>query len=259
MQKLNEKIVFITGASSGIGQAVAKQFAELGASLIIAARRGERLQALAEQLQSEYGVHVLPIELDVRNNEQIKQVVDQLPPEWQGIEILVNNAGLALSVDKIQDADINNWDTMIDTNIKGLLYVTHAILPGMILRQAGHIINVGSIAGRTYYPSGNVYCATKHAVKAICKTLRLDLMGTPIRVSEIAPGAVETEFSLVRFKGDAEKAKNVYQGFEPLTANDIADTISYCATRPAHVNVSLLEIYPQAQAYADKIYKTTQP
>lgn len=255
MQSLNNITVFITGASAGIGAATAKQFAEQGANLIITARRVERLEKLADELRQQYNVKVLPLALDVQNNAQVQEVINNLPDAWQAIDILVNNAGLAITLDKIQEADTQNWDAMIDTNIKGLLYVTRAILPDMIERNTGHVINVGSIAGHSYYPGGNVYCATKHAVKAICKTLRMDLMGTGIRVSEIAPGAVETEFSVVRFEGDVEKAKKVYQGFEPLKPEDIADTILYCATRPPHVNVSTLEVYPQAQAYADKIYK----
>ena len=177
--------------------------------------------------------------------------------KWQPIDILVNNAGLALSLDKIQEADPANWDAMIDNNNKGLLYVTRAMLPGMIERDAGHVINIGSVAGRAYYAGGNVYCATKHAVKAISKTLRIDLMGTKIHVSEIAPGAVNTEFSTVRFAGDKQRADKVYEGFDPLLANDIADAILYCATRPPHVNVSTLEVYSTAQAYADKIHKNS--
>ncbi len=256
MQKLTNKIVFITGASAGIGAATAEQCAAQGANLIITARRTKRLVQLADKLQKQYHSNVLSLALDVRDNTAVKQVVANLPEQWQAIDILVNNAGLGLTLDNIQDADPDNWDAMIDTNIKGLLYVTRAILPNMIERDAGHIINIGSVSGRTYYPGGNVYCATKHAVKAICKTLRMDLMGTLIRVSEVAPGAVNTEFSTVRFSGDKQKADSVYQGFEPLVADDIADAVVYCATRPAHVNVSTLEVYPTAQAHVDKIYKT---
>jgi len=197
----------------------------------------------------------LPLSLNVQDQSAVETLIAELPPEWQAIDILVNSAGFALSLDKIQDADPKNWDQMIDTNIKGLLYVTRAVLPGMIARDRGHIINLSSIAGHTYYPGGNVYSATKHAVKALCKSLRLDLMGTAIRVTEIAPGAVETEFSLVRFEGDDVRAKQVYQGYEPLVAEDIAETILFCATRPKHVNVSLLEVYPTAQAYGVNFHR----
>ncbi|MBS0629133.1 MAG: SDR family NAD(P)-dependent oxidoreductase [Verrucomicrobia bacterium] len=236
--------VFISGASSGIGKACAERFAQLGCNLIITARRLERLSEIANALASHYKINCTPIQLDVQNNNQVEQVFKGLD-----VDILVNNAGLALTMDKIQDAKISNWETMIDTNIKGLLYVTKAALPSMIRRNGGHIINLGSIAGRYCYPGGNIYCATKHAVKAISHSLRLDLQGTGIRVSEIAPGAVETEFSNVRFNDD-EKAKKIYEGFEPLVAEDVADAVVYCATRPQHVNVSELVIYPQSQEAA---------
>lgn len=256
MQKLTGKIVFITGASAGIGKATAEQFAAQGANLILTARRMDRLEQLAKQLHKNYGVDVLPIELDVQDNEQVKKVIADLSKQWETIDILVNNAGLALTINKIQDGNPDDWSTMIDTNIKGLLYVTKAIIPGMIERENGHVINIGSIAGREYYPGGNVYCATKHAVKAISKTLRMDLIGTGVRISEIAPGMVNTEFSTVRFEGDKERADNLYKGFEPLLANDIAETVVFCATRPKHVNISELEVFPMAQVSATNIFKT---
>lgn len=255
MKKLANKIVLITGASAGIGKAVAEQFAAQGANLILTARRVERLTQLAEQLHKDHGVAILTLACDVQDRINVEKSIAELPVKWQAIDILINNAGLALGLDAIQAADPDNWDTMIDTNIKGLLYVTRAILPGMIERNSGHIINLGSTAGRNYYPGGNVYCATKHAVKAISKTLRIDLLGTAIRVSEIAPGAVNTEFSTVRFKGDTARADDVYKGFDALAADDIADSILYCATRPKHVNISVLEVYPTAQASANHLHR----
>ena len=245
---------FITGASSGIGKATAEQFAELGVNLIITARREERLKALASELSSKYGVTCIPIELDVQKNDLVEAVFKKLEMDKVEIDILVNNAGLALSSDKIQEGTISNWDTMIDTNIKGLLYVTKGALPFMLKKNKGHIINIGSVAGHGCYTSGNVYCATKYAVRAISKSLRMDLSGTAIRVSEIDPGAVETEFSEVRWH-DKEKAKKLYQGFDPLLADDIADAVVYCATRPSHVNVAELVVFPQAQASLTEIYR----
>ncbi len=246
--------VFITGASSGIGKACAQEFAAHGANLVITARRMERLTVLANELSSKYKVHVTPVQLDVKSNDQVEHVLKKLQDDKINVQILINNAGLALSSDKIQDASIENWETMIDTNVKGLLYVTKAILPSMIKNNSGHIINIGSIAGHACYVAGNVYCATKYAVKAITQSLRLDLLGTAIRVSEIDPGAVETEFSEVRWQ-DKEKAKKLYQGFQPLVAEDIADAVVYCATRPLHVNVAEMIVYPQAQASVTNIYR----
>lgn len=245
---------FITGASSGIGKACAEQFAALGLNLVITARRLDRLSNLAKELSLQYGVAVTPIPLDVRNLEEVEAVFKQMENDNRDIDILVNNAGLALSTDKMQDAKISNWETMIDTNVKGLLYVTKAVLPFMIKKNRGHIINIGSVAGHGYYSAGNVYCATKHAVKAITHSLRIDLLGTAIRVSEVDPGAVETEFSEVRWD-DKEKAKKFYQDFQPLIAEDIADAVIYCATRPSHVNVSEMIVYPQAQASLTDIYR----
>lgn len=245
---------FITGASSGIGKACAEQFASLGVNLLITARRLDRLSSLAQELSLQYGVTVTPIQLDVRSLEQVEAVFEQLKKDNRDIDILINNAGLALSTDKMQDAQVSNWETMIDTNIKGLLYVTKAALPFMLKKNRGHIINMGSVAGHGYYAAGNVYCATKHAVKALTHSLRLDLLGTAIRVTEVAPGAVETEFSEVRWD-DKEKAKKFYQDFQPLIADDIADAVIYCATRPPHVNVSEIIVYPQAQASLTDIYR----
>lgn len=245
----------ITGASSGIGEACARKFAESGVNLVILARRLERLSTLAADLQKDFGVKVIPLPLDVQDAQAITKLADRLRDDKISIDILVNNAGLALSTDKMQDAKIENWEIMIDTNIKGLLYMTHAFLPTMIAKNKGHIINIGSVAGHDCYPAGNIYCATKHAVRAISKSLRLDLLETKIRVTEIAPGAVETEFSEVRWQ-DRERAKKLYEGFTPLIAGDIADAVVYCASRPPHVNISELVVYPQAQASVGHIHRT---
>ncbi|MDR3623702.1 MAG: SDR family NAD(P)-dependent oxidoreductase [Chlamydiales bacterium] len=240
------KTAFISGASSGIGKACAERFALLGVNLVIAARRMDRLVILAEEL-TKHGVQVTPIQLDVQDHAQVEAAFNLLQEKNISVDILVNNAGLALSMDKMQCAQLSNWETMIDTNIKGLLYVTRAFLPGMVKRNCGHIINIGSIAGHECYISGNVYCACKHAVRAISKSLRLDLLETAIRVSEVDPGAVETEFSEVRLQ-DKKSAKKCYEGFKPLVADDIADAVLYCATRPEHVNIAEIIVYPQAQA-----------
>jgi len=250
MESIKNKIVLITGASSGIGRASAKHFAQLGARLILMARRQERLEALAKELE----VETLSIRLDMRDKEAIFEVVETLPEPWRKIDILLNNAGAALSSDKVQDADIDGWDDMIQTNFRGLLYMTRAVLGGMVARDSGHIINIGSTAGHACYPGGNVYSATKHAVRALSESLRIDLLGKAIRVTEIDPGCVETEFSEVRWK-DKEKAKRFYSDFTPLTPEDIADAIVYCATRPLHVNISEMIIYPTDQASPNHIYK----
>lgn len=254
MKSLENKIVFITGASSGIGKACAEQFAAAGANVIVTARRLEKIKTLADELQQTHRIKALPIELDVQDKIMVKNAIDNLPEEWEAIDILVNNAGLALTSDSIHQGEPNNWDVMIDTNIKGLLYVTRYILTGMTERNAGHVINIGSIAGHEYYPGGNIYSATKHAVKAISHSLRLDLLGKAIRVSNISPGAVETEFSEVRWK-DKEKAKNFYQDFKPLVADDIADAVLYCASRPAHVNISEVIVMPTDQASCNHIHR----
>lgn len=249
---------FITGASSGIGLACAQQFAAMGVHLFITARRFDRLQTLAEVLSAQYKVNVTPLELDVQSNEQVESVFTQLENQKAEINILVNNAGLALSSDKFQDANISNWETMIDTNVKGLLYVTKAALPFMLKKNRGHIFNIGSVAAHGCYVAGNVYCATKHAVRALSQSLRLDLLGKSIRVTEIDPGAVETEFSEVRWQ-DKDRAKKFYQDFEPLYGEDIADAVVYCATRPLHVNISELVVFPQAQASLTEIYRGQPP
>jgi len=250
VNRLKSKTVLITGASAGIGEATAKAFASYGANLILNARRDEKISKLADELIEEYGIRIKKLIFDVRNKEEIKSAIDSLEPEWQNIDILVNNAGMARGVNKIQDSEISDWEEMIDTNIKGLLYITRQVIPLMIARGGGHIINLGSIAGRQVYVGGNVYCATKFAVRAITEAIRIDTLENKIRVSTVDPGMVETEFSLVRFRGDAEKAKNVYKGLTPLTPEDIADAVIYCASRPAHVNISEMVITPLAQASA---------
>lgn len=248
MTELKNKIVFITGASSGIGQASAVEFAKLGAKLILAARRKDRLDALAAKLSKEHKSEVLTISLDVRDQKAVQKAIDNLPAEWANIDILLNNAGLSRGLDKIHQADVRNWDEMIDTNIKGLLYVTRAVMPGMVKRNTGHIVNLGSIAGHEVYPSGNVYNATKYAVKALNKAMRMDAFGTDIRVTSIDPGFVETEFSLVRFRGDGERAQKVYQGMRPLTAQDIAEAVIWSCSQPPHVNIEDMVIMPTDQA-----------
>jgi 3-hydroxy acid dehydrogenase/malonic semialdehyde reductase len=249
--------VFITGASSGIGKACAEQFAAIGANLVITARRLDRLENLGKELESKHGVKVTALALDVQDSHAVEALFLHLKEQGIPIDILVNNAGLALSTDLMQNASFKNWDIMIDTNIKGLLYTTRCALESMTNRNRGHIINIGSVAGHGCYLSGNIYCATKHAVRAISKSLRLDLMGTALRVSEVDPGAVHTEFSEVRFN-DKTRANKHYEGFSPLLAEDIADAVIYCATRPPHVNISEIVVFPQAQASLTDIYREGQ-
>jgi len=247
--------VLITGASAGIGQACARAFAAAGARLVLTARRFERIQTLAAELREEHGTGCHLLELDVRDRESVFRAVGGLPAEWAEIDVLVNNAGLGRGVDKLHAGDPDGWDEMVDTNVKGLLYVTRAVTPGMVQRGRGHVINLGSVAGHEVYPGGAVYCATKHAVGAITKGMRMDLLGTGIRVSTVDPGMVETEFSVVRFGGDAERAANVYRGMTPLNAADIADTIVWVATRPAHVNIDEIIIKPTDQASATLVHR----
>lgn len=250
---LDHKIVFITGASSGIGAACARHFAKAHAKLILCARRIDKLKSLAQSLQTAYGSEVYLMQCDITQHAAWLHAFHTLPDTWKNIDFLINNAGLAAGLDSVQEGDRQDWEAMIDTNVKGLLYVTQEILPIFIEKNAGHIINIGSIAGHTVYPKGAVYCATKHAVNAITQGLRLDLAGTAIRVSTVDPGAVNTEFSHVRFKGDTARANAVYDGMTPLTADDIADAVIYCATRPAHVNISEIIIMPTDQASATHI------
>jgi NADP-dependent 3-hydroxy acid dehydrogenase YdfG len=242
------KIVFITGASSGIGMESAKAFAKEGCRLILTARRLDRIQSLAINLQKEFGTESICLRLDVRKKEDVVSLFDKLPEEWKKIDILLNNAGMGKGLSPLHESDSNGWDEMIDTNVKGLLFVTKSVSNLMIKNGGGHIINVGSVAGREVYPNGNVYCATKFAVNALTKAMRIELYDKNIRVTTVDPGMVETEFSIVRFDGDEERAKNVYKGMTPLSPADIADTIVFCATRPPHVNISEVVIYPSDQA-----------
>lgn len=240
-------MILITGASSGIGEACARVFAEQHRSLILVARRRERLESLTQDLSKKHGVEVIALELDVSDRAAVESFSNRHSDLLDRVEILVNNAGLAQGMDFLQDAQLDDWDQMIDTNLKGLLYVTHALLPRMKARGRGHVVNLGSVAGHSVYPKGGVYCATKHAVRALTEALRLDLNGSGLRVTEISPGMVETEFSQVRL-GDAQKAKAVYAGMTPLTARDIAESIAWCVNRPSHVNIQELVIYPTDQA-----------
>ena len=250
MRSLAGRIALVTGASSGIGRSSARAFAREGARLIVAARRGERLRELARELAALPGGPPLVIELDVRDQAAVDESLHGLPAEWSEIDILLNNAGLSRGLAPLHECELADWEEMIDTNVKGLLYVTRAVVKGMVRRNRGHVINIGSIAGREVYPGGNVYCATKFAVHALTQGLRLDLNGTAIRVTTVDPGMVETEFSLVRFHGDGARAEKVYQGLQPLTPDDVADAILYAVTRPAHMNVAELVLLPTCQAGA---------
>ena len=244
------KIALITGASSGIGEACAHVFAREGFNLILTGRRAEKLEKLANALNIQYNIEVAVANFDIRNKASVTQNLEQLPEAWKKVDVLINNAGLSKGLDPINAGDTNDWEMMIDTNIKGLLYTSKIVSNWMIANGHGHIVNLGSIAGKEVYPNGNVYCATKHAVDALNKGMRLDLLPHGIKVSAINPGAVETEFSNVRFNGDAERAKKVYEGFTPLAAMDIAETIYFIVSRPAHVNINDLTIMPTAQANA---------
>jgi 3-hydroxy acid dehydrogenase/malonic semialdehyde reductase len=255
MTTLTDSIILITGASSGIGRACAKAFAQLGARLILIARRKERLHELAAELKERHHTRSYLIELDVRDRKGVQQVFNKLPDEWQKIDVLVNNAGLSRGLDKLHEGSIDDWEEMIDTNVKGLLYVTRAVVPGMVQRGSGTVINIGSIAGHEVYPKGNVYCATKHAVDAITKGLRLDLVDTPIRVCTVDPGLVETEFSLVRFRGDEERAKKTYQGLRTLLPEDVAEAVVFCATRPPHVQIAEIIMLPTHQASTTLVHR----
>jgi len=251
------KVTLITGATSGIGLACAYKFAQNKHDLILTGRRKERLEKLAYELKSKHGIQVFTAAFDIRVKTEVDSFVAEIPNNWQ-VEILVNNAGLAAGLAPLQDGSIDDWEQMIDTNVKGLLYISRAITPRMIEQGKGHVINIGSIAGKEVYPQGNVYCATKHAVDALTKGMRIDLLPHGIKVTQIAPGLVETEFSMVRFKGDKEVAEKVYQGFEPLKGEDIADVAYYVTTLPKHVNVNDLLIMPTAQANATTVFKSKQ-
>ncbi len=256
--KLQGKLVLITGASSGIGEATALAFASEGARLLLAARRASKLAQVASRALELGAEAVHTVDLDVRSRHAVQNAIDELPAEWSEIDILVNNAGLSRGLDKLYMGKIEDWEEMIDTNVKGLLYVSRAVVPGMVVRGRGHVVNLGSTAGELPYPGGAVYCASKAAVRALNDGLRQDLLGTPVRVTSIDPGTVETDFSLVRFRGDAGRAARVYQGFTPLTSEDVADAIVWAATRPAHVNIARIVLTPLDQANALLIHPESQ-
>jgi len=256
MEDLSRTIVCITGASSGIGEACAQEFARLGCPLILSARRIDRVEQLANALRSRNHVRIYTGKLDVRNPDAVEKFFRDLPSEWRSIGILVNNAGLSRGLDKLHEGNLSDWEEMLDTNVKGLLYVSRAVVPGMVERNQGHIINIGSIAGHQVYPGGNVYCASKHAVKALTEGLKLDLQGTAVRVSSIDPGLVETEFSIVRFHGDAARASTTYENMKPLTGTDIAEIAIFCATRPPHVNILQTIVLPTAQASVHHVHRS---
>jgi len=251
-----KKIALITGASSGIGKACAMKFASGGYDVIITGRRKERLKEIEDEITKTYAVKVLSLCFDIRNRKDTEQAINDLPHNWKNIHVLVNNAGLAQGLSLIHEGEIDDWETMIDTNVKGLLYISRQVMPIMVAQGYGHIINLGSIAGKQAYLKGNVYGATKFAVDALSKSMRIDLLPHGIKVTNISPGACETEFSLVRYKGDAERAKRVYEGFVPVSASDVADVIFFAATRPPHVVLNEIEITPLAQANAYYMVKT---
>jgi 3-hydroxy acid dehydrogenase/malonic semialdehyde reductase len=244
---MSRPIAMVTGASSGFGEAIARKFAQEGWDVIITGRRAERLHALSAELERDCEVEILPLEFDVRDADAVHSAISTVPEKWKQLQVLVNNAGLAVGKASIDEGDLEDWGRMIDTNVKGLLYVTREVVRWMKVKQSGHIVNIGSIAGKEVYAGGNVYCATKFAVDALTKSMRVEFISHGIKVTQIAPGAAETEFSLVRFKGDEDKANQVYQGFQALTAQDIADTLWFAVTRPAHVCLNDIIIMPAAQ------------
>ncbi len=249
------RTALITGATSGIGEATARLLAKHNFRLIINGRRLERLNSLKEKIESETATEIYILNFDVRNKVETEKAINKLPESWQNIDVLINNAGLAVGMNTVQEGVVDDWERMIDTNIKGLLYVTRLISPGMIQRGSGHIVNISSIAGRETYPFGNVYCASKHAVQSLTKGMRIDMLKHSIKVSSVSPGAVETEFSVVRFKGDEDRAKRVYNGFTPLYAEDVAETILFILTRPKHVNIDDVLIMPTAQAFSRDFHR----
>ena len=252
---MNKKLVFITGASSGIGEACARKFAANGYRLILNARSIDKLEALKVDLQTQYGSDILLLPFDVRDRLEAEKMISNLPADFKDIDILVNNAGLALGLEKEQEGDVDQWYTMIDTNVKALLLITRLVVPGMVARGCGHVINIGSVAGDAAYPGGAVYCATKAAVKTITDGLRMDLFDTPVRVTNVKPGLVETNFSNVRFSGDTERAKKVYQGIQPLTGADIADVVYFAASAPSHVQIAEVLVLATHQASGSHIWR----
>ena len=250
------KTALITGATSGIGAACARKFAGAGYRVIITARRAEQLAVMAGDLQREFGVEALPLCFDVRDRDAVKRALDSIPAAWRDIDVLINNAGLALGLEPEYAGDFTDWETMIDTNVKGLLYMTRLVVPGMVERLKGHVINIGSVAGDAAYAGGAVYCATKAAVKVLSDGLRIDLAHTPVRVTNLKPGLVETNFSNVRFHCDTDRASNVYKGIQPLTGDDIADVALYAAQAPAHVQIAEVLILATHQASGSVVYRS---
>jgi 3-hydroxy acid dehydrogenase / malonic semialdehyde reductase len=257
MKRLHKTIACITGASSGIGAACAKAFAAEGADLLLFARRKERLDTFAAGLAQEFAVRVHTAALDVRNRKDVTAAFNSLSDEWRQIDFLINNAGLARGLHKLYEGEVQDWEEMIDTNVKGLLYVSRTVVPWMVKRGTGFVVNIGSIAGHQVYPNGNVYCATKHAVKALSEGLKMDLLGTGVRVCSVDPGLVETEFSIVRFHGDVQRAAATYSNMKPLGPDDVADIVMFCVTRPAHVDVTDVIVMPTAQASVSHVHRTT--
>lgn len=255
---MKNRIIFITGSTSGIGEGCARKFASKGSDLILNGRNESKLLQLKSELEMKYGIEVLPLVFDVRDREAATKALTSLKGRWRDIDVLINNAGLVFGVDKEFQGDLDEWDVMIDTNIRGLLSMTRLVTPGMVERGRGHIINIGSIAGDAAYPGGSVYCATKAAVKALSDGLRIDLVDTPLRVTNIKPGMVETNFSVVRFRGDKVKADNFYKGIKPLTGDDIAETIYFAASAPAHIQLAEILIMPTNQATGTISYKKTE-
>ncbi len=255
MSTLEDAVVWVTGASSGIGAACARAFAREGARLLLIARRAERLEALGAELRASGSPEIAHCVLDVRDRVALAAAAAELPERWKQVEVLVNNAGLSRGLDKLHEARHDDWEEMIDTNVKGLLYVDRLVVPWMVARRRGTVIHIGSIAGRQVYPGGSVYCATKHAVRALTEGLRLDLLGTGVRVTSVDPGLVHTEFSLVRFRGDRERAEAVYEGLRPLTAEDIAEVVVFAASRPPHVQLAEVLVLPTDQASATAVHR----
>lgn len=258
INRLQGKNILITGASAGIGEACAHLFAQQGANLILTARREQRLREMAIRLQKKYRIEVFALGLDVRDGSAVESLISTLPDSLKNIDVLVNNAGLVLGVEKAHETPRDDVDVMLDTNVKGILNMIRAVVPNMVARAQGHVINISSIAGHEAYPGGSVYCASKHAVDALTKSLRMDLVSTPLRVTAISPGLVDTEFSLVRFKGDSKKAEAVYQGLEALVADDIAEAVVFAASRPDHVQIADMIIFPTQQAAATVVHRESK-
>jgi serine 3-dehydrogenase len=257
MTQLTNKLTCITGASSGIGKACVLEFARHGSNLLLIARRKERIDGLALQLTREHKINAYALQLDVTVNTDVEKAFSSLPTEWKNIDILVNNAGLARGLAKFHEGNVQDWEEMINTNVKGLMYVTRTVLPGMVERNSGHVINIGSIAGHQTYPMGNVYSASKFAVTGLTRSLKMDLLGTPVRVSSVDPGLVQTEFSQVRFRGDRERGSKTYAGMTPLRPEDVAEVVVFCATRPAHVSIGEVTVTPTDQATVSMVHRRT--